>query len=586
MPHALVPLPDVYESVIRRVAIAMTRQLGEAMRLPVDTPIRLPGDTGTIPMNNGTFGPCDNTGIIFPGTSGRLTVRFTEETDEQDTLTTIVNRAEHNPIFHDSGRDILLTPVYRRVRMVMSFDYKVENKTQAQRWVDEMRNRISALRAELYHDVEYHYAVPEPIMALLSHLHALKEDSTVPVGETFEEYLDRYSLQPTTTATTLIGTEGRRVVKEHQHEVLGWFDFTDSPDQPEKEGNEAGTYLASFSYTLHYARPTQLWCRWPMLIHNRTIDRVFRPTEAYSTFKRLPRKVSLTKGNFEKFLDDFTFQGLPYIHHPEIDDWSPKDIPQGRLTFFTGLLVINPDNPRRLLNLADMGPFAFTPYFLEYAFQQGERFFTPGKSIFEFRLYENNRLANDIQLGFESGTVTIEAQRDLDLTKYYHIQISLIRDWSFIDQETIQCLRRYPTVAYTALLALGVYLGGGSLEDLKRLGVGSTRLTTEQCPGEGSLIGPPEHGGTWPWPWLGEEWDMTPWPGCGWEGPGWPGNLQPELVPTLPAWYTRCGGNPNEEGIIRDRDIKDAVDETMRNSRQPERINPRVLYLSILTYKP
>lgn len=589
MPHALVSLPDVYESVIRRVAVDMTRQLIDVMRIPPETPIRLPGSAETIPMNNGTFGPCDNTGIAFPGTSGRLTIRFTEETDEQDTLVTAVKRQEHNPIFLDPVRDIRITPVYRRVRMVMSFDYKSENITQAHQWLDLMRNQISTMRAELYHDVEYHYAIPSAVKALLRHLWELKESSAVPDGDSFGEYLDRYLLQPTTTATTLIGTHERRVVKERQFEVLGWFDFTDSPPVPEKESNEAGTFLTSFNYTLQYQRPTQLWCRWPMLIHNQPISQTFRPTEPYSTWRKLPRKVSLMKSSLEQFLKDFEVQGLPYIHHPEVDDWVPPTVPDGRLTFFTGLLVVDPENPRRVLNLGKMGPFAVTPFLLEYAYQQGDRFFQSGQSIFEFRLYENNRWAQEYQLRFVEGSVQIESDRDLDLTKYYHIQISLLRDWTVLEREVIQCLRRYPTIAYTALQALGVKLGGGTFEDLKLLGLGSTRLSTAECPGEGSLIGPPAYGGTWPWPWLGPEWDNTPWPGYDWEGDGWPGNPNPALPSPLPPWW-KWDRDPDTGGIIRDRDMRDAVNDTAERVRLPvnrvEIGSPLVLYTSILTYHP
>lgn len=556
MPNALIPLPDVYESVTRRVAVDVAAQLARTMQLPGNTQVYLPGNVDTVPMNGGTFGDCCDPGVRYPA-EARVVVRFTEEADEAHTLTTPVHQPEHMPIFHDTERDIIIRPTYRYVNFTVSIEYTIGQIVHAQRWLDSIRAKISALRAELYQTLEYHYALPTPALDLLKHLHEKMEASAVPTGLSFDEYLEKYLVLEPTTATTLIGTSPTMVFPEKQHEVLGWFDFTTTPQTPEKNDG-AGTYTTNFSYMLMYNRPTHAYCKWPMLVHNRVIDRLYRPTEPYTTFKQVTRRVSTTKGSYDSLQRQLEAHGVPYIHHPETDDWSPPFVPKGRLTFFTGLLQISPNNPRHLIDISNLGDYTFTPYFLEYFYHQQNRLFSSNGSFFEFRVYENNTYRSDIELSFVPGTLRIQANEDLDLTKYYHIQISLVRNWYSVTNDALQCLRRYPTVAYTLAKALGFSIGGGSYCDMNLIGGGRPVPTPGDCPGEDTTIGDPAQGGQWPWPWLGEEWNDIAWPGNTWEGSGWPGGGWNDFVSDIPAWGHAKKCFVQFPGVIRNKDIEQA----------------------------
>jgi hypothetical protein len=516
MPHALLALPDVYESVTRRVAVDVTKQLARLMRLPGDTTVYLPGNSETVPMNGGTFGDCYDPKVKYPA-EAHLTVRYNEELEEQHTLVTPVHNQEHFPLFHDEHRDIVMRPVYRYVALTVTLEYNAPSIVLVQRWLDEMRTRISMGRAELYQDLEYHFGLPPVALEILRHLHTTRESSTSPTGESFEDYLKAHLKVPVKTITSLADTGATLVFPEHQYEVLGWFDFTTSPNNPDKE--EAGNYKATVTYTLRYNRPMQVYLRYPYLVHNKVVGRAFRPSEPYETFRKHGRRVSTTKGSFDGFLSFLKTHEIPYIQYPDTDDWVPDSVPKERLTFFTGLLALNPSDKRGLIDLSNLGEYTFKPYFLEYFYQQGQRLFGTTSSIFEFRLYENRVQRTDVQLSFKPGTVTIQTDRDLDLTRYYHIQISLRRNWYSVDTETLQCLRRYPTVMYYCLLALGYKLGEREYPALRLIGQGAPRPASPLCPGEGSLIGDPSKGGTWPWPWLPGEWGDIPWQGGDWESP-------------------------------------------------------------------
>lgn len=565
MPNALIALPDVYESVTRRVAVDVTSQLARTMGLPGDTQVYLPGNAETVPMNGGMFGDCCDPKIRYPA-EARLVMRYTEELDEAHTLTTMVNKPEHRPLFQDSDRGITIRPVYRYVSMMANFEYNAPNIVLAQRWLDEMRSRISMLRAELYQTLEYHYGIPKAVLSLLRELHKTMEDSEAPTGKSFDDYLTEHLLQPVKTVATLAGTEELLVVPEKQYEVLGWFDFTTTPNQPDRK--EDGSYNTSFTYTLHYNRPMQLYCEYPMLVHNKPINPLYRPQESYSTFRGATRRVSTTKGSFDGLLALLGEKGVPYIQHPDTDTWVPKYIPKHRLTFFSGLLRIRKGTPRYLVNLYNLGEFTFTPFFLEYFYQQRHSLFSKTHSVFEFRLYENDSLRSDIELSFIPGSLAIVTNRDLDLTKYYHLQISIKRNWYAVHRDTLQILRKYPVVLYTLLRALGVVLGDVKFKDLNLLGGKPQPGEDGQC----SLIGDPTEGGVWPWPWLEDEWDEIPYPKLNWTGLGWPGGgWEDDTIPwpvddNIPSWPGdiltpdfKCGGRVSNQDLLKAIDLTDEL---------------------------
>lgn len=564
MPHALIPLPDVYESVTRRVAVDVTSQLARLMSLPPETSVYLPGMAEVTPMNGGVFGNCCDRSVKMAA-SERLVVTYSEEADESYTLTTPVNNKEIPPIFEDKDHGIVLRPVYRFVTLQVTLQYTAPNLTIAQRWVDDMRNKISAGRAEIYQTLQYHYALPKPCMALFKALYETQESSEFPTGETYESWLASRFKQQTKVLATLIDTDQTLTIPEQQFEVLGWFDFTTTPPQPDKSSDNNGTYSATITYQLRYNRPTEIYVKYPFLMHQRPIPRRFRAKEPYETFRAKTRKVSTTKGSLDAMMDLMKVKVLPYIHYPNTDDFVADYIPKGRLTFFTGLMALKSTDLRSVCDLSNLGEWKFNLYFLEYFYHQGSRLFVRDASIFEFRIYENDTYRPDIQLSMRPDTVRVVTNQDLDPTKVYHVQISLVRNWMTIIRETIMCLRRYPHVTYYVLKALQVNLGGAdSYENLKLLGETVTRPYFQPCPGEGATIGP-----------------YRPNPGA----PG--GHTGGVVLPHLP-WTDvppLVRDKVTDTGIVKVGDLDEAVKDTDNVIRRITHLGPlTVMHLGIVTY--
>lgn len=457
MPHALVALPDVYDSVIRRIVQSATEQLNTIMRLPSDTRIYIPGRSEAIPLNGGIFTQPYDPGVYYPN-STKMIVSFSEDPTDDYTIQSLNHMKESFPIILDETRDIRIHPVHRMYSMTMTIEYHSDSKATSQKWLDEMRTRIMKGRSEFYLNLEYYYALPTNLLNLLMHVHEKMESSAAPTGLTFEDWLDNQLMIPIKHVANQIQEHKTITFPERQSEVLGWFDFESSPETPEAE--EAGMYQTSIGFTFHYQRPMQLFVDYPFLIHNKPIAKKYRDRKTMMTFREeFIRRVSRTKGALDDMLAYMVNNRIPYVQYPENDDWVPNETeePNRTLILYTGLVMVDPDDPRQIMNLSNLGDMQFTSKFLEYFSHAGNELFVHHGTPFDFRLYEN-RKRKYIDLELVNGT-EVRSLEDLDITKYYHIQIGIKRCWTMLDRKNREALRRYPQVLYWLLRALNVWIG-------------------------------------------------------------------------------------------------------------------------------
>lgn len=556
MPKVRLPLPDVYESVTRRVAVDVTAQLARLMGLPEKTQVYLPGANESVPMNDAQFGSCCMPNLHYPGES-KIVMRFSTEVDDSTTLVTPVKNNEQRPLFHDAVHGITVRPIYRYQAMICEIEYTSPNITQARRWLHDMRDAYSEGRGEQYLDLEYHYTLPKGLVFALKGLHDTQESSAWPTGEVFEAWILKFLREGTypKSVETLIGTDNQIAIPEHQYEVLGWFDFTTTPPEPVRDSSEVGSWTTTFSYRMQYAEPYQVFASWPITVNQKAVPKNLRLENPYDNYRDHTRKVSRTKEAFDEFLHLQKHPIIPYVVYPNFDDWYPDGVSEKDLTLFQGLLMLKKDNLRSLCDLANLGTVRFTPFFLEYFFHQKDRLLNSATSIFDFRLYRGDELVRDVKLSMAPNSLTIQTDKDLDPTYFYHIHISLKRNWYRVDRKTLMCLRRYPTVLYWSLKALGVTLAGVGLDQLPMLAEGYQRLPSDECPGEGVTIcrGDPN-------------------PLLGWMEPG-------EIVCDI----------VKDTGIVKEPDLDDALkdlDDKTDGFIDRNLIGPvTVLYAEILTFK-
>lgn len=482
MPGAIIPLPDVYETIIRSVAVDAVRQIALNMSLPEATKVYLPGRSESVPMNDGQFGNCcAGADSVYFDPEERITISYDEIADENFSLSTSIYNNDNFPIFVNSEQYIEIHPITRFVDFRIDIEYQAPNVVIAQRWLDNQRMRYSAGEAELTLALQYHYNIPKPLLALLKAMYDTMQKSNSPTDLTLEEWMCKYWTGPTTDMATLAGTHPSLSVYERAVDVVGWFDFYNTPETPERASDGSGAYTVTFSFICRYARPTHLTVKYPLLMNNCIIPQTFMPEPVYQNYQATNRKTTRLRASLEH-QDALREQGrTPYIQHPDVDDWQPIFSYDDRLTFFTGLLVMCKEDLTTLMSIEDLGRYSFSPYWLEYFKIEGARTFAKG-GFLEVRLYKNDRQIN-VPIIFDNATMTLKTLAPLDPTGYYHIQLSIITVFGMIKKDNWQRLRCFPTVYWDIrMLFRGRQYVNESIDDLDIIGTGRPRPE----PGEGS----------------------------------------------------------------------------------------------------
>ncbi|ARV76775.1 hypothetical protein PHABIO_144 [Pseudomonas phage Phabio] len=485
MPNVLVVLPDVYETVSRAVAVGAVQQVAQYMGLPEQTRVLLPGKSDTVAMNDGIFGNCcDAANAVYFDPQEKLVIRYEEIAEENFTLSTSVWSNDNYPIFVDETHDVWIRPIRRFVDFRLDMTYQAPNIVVAQRWLDDQRLKLSEGAGDLTFFLEYHYNVPKPVQSLLRGLHTTMEQSAWPTGKTYGEWLEEHLTQPTTEMATLIDTHHTMAIMERQVDVVGHFDFINTPDTPQPSSDKSGSYEVTFSYICRYDRPTHMYVQYPMVVNQCPIPTIFRPKFPYRNYQSLERKTTALRGSLEAALGMHLGMGSTYIQYPDTDDWQTDDQPLNSFLIFSGLLTLDCKDPRYLMDMRKLGRFNFSCPWVELFDTLGDKTFK-GNSWFIIRLYKNNKYIN-IPMSMERGTLRLMSDVDLDPNYVYHIQILINKNFYSIPRDKWECLRRYPTIFYSLCQLFQVGCGKRPIEDMKMIGLGIDRVPSEECPGEGS----------------------------------------------------------------------------------------------------
>ena len=451
-----VACPATQENVTRPVAMAVIDHLLMILGMDPKIQVNFPDTAEEVAQPGTTLTPVaqGNPTNFFTGNQ-KVFIEVNEVSDETRALSTKVLGKEAPPVFNDQRVRVSVWPIYTHTEMVISFKYRAQSRTLANRWRDDIRLRYNQGRVENIHTIEYHYGIPYKFLEILSSINVMKE-AISGYGESFGDWIKKFSTPRMTSASTLAGTQPQMIVGETQEGAIGWFDFELDP-QPLNKEDDTGPSEITFEYHLAYDKPVQCAMEYPVMIHNQIIDAKYR--EGYnkpSTLGQRGRYTSFSRSRMDRFTGGM-YQGLytsmPWIRVPSFDDWMPLYTSEVTANVMTFLLQIEQQDPYYLLNLQELGGYTIDPDILRFMVDEGPFINEYRQSVFFMTLYDEVGpvMENAISYKPDFQLRTIKA---LDLRKTYHLRWAAMTDLTMLSMAAQQRLCQNGCAALKILASL------------------------------------------------------------------------------------------------------------------------------------
>ena len=447
MPNISLPIEDLHDSVERPVVFSVVREILEITELSDKTPISFYDDEGKA-AQAGSLITNDATKPNKWPFDERIRIEVDEDFDPNSIYTIHTKQPENIPVFKDDAIGAVIRPIYSPTKVVINFNYRARDKNQAMKWRNNIRAKVAMFRDINLHELSYHTHLQEEFIIIIKEIHRLREN-VAPYGEEFDVYFAKHLSDKASIKTNLGGKSVLWGVEERQIRVQGIFDFEGAPEKGEKSDDSGDAWSINFSYKFEYQKPIMLNMTYPIVIHNQVLSKKFRPSETVYRLEDQKRSFSMSGrayNNFESDTKVLTYKGNDGISIPEFDEFSPKMILPSTVNVMTCLVVVetNGTNPRKLLNLTQLGEVGLNPIVLDFIKQieypfMGKDFY----SIFSLSLYRHSGLV-------ESGSLTVDENLDvystfdLDLRKTYRVRLGLVTNFTYLRTQALDRIRTVP----------------------------------------------------------------------------------------------------------------------------------------------
>ena len=432
MPNVTLPIDEGYQSILRPVVTDIVKSIMEFTGLPTTIQVRYPGMTGAL-ANTGTTINDSETKIEFQG-NDQMFVEVNAVPKEERMLSTPTYHNENPNVFYDPALGVYMQPVFTVTDVTLSLRINLQSRSQALRWLREMKYKVSMGRVESMHVVNYSYPIPVEFLVILKHLSDLKE-SKAGYNETLKDWLNKCMTPRRVVTTDLSGQNKTLVIGERQAGVLGAFDFTASPPPPEKNG-ETGGWTVGFDYTFTYDEVTGVNFKYPLVVHNQLIDgRFFDETKAYS-LQSHNRYASLSRNLFGDFaaLNLAPHELMDGVQIPAFDEWAPPRMRNGTSSLLRVLYSFDDTVNKDLFQLTSIPDYQFTTPTINYMLSELDRMTSFGNSMIYITAHADQKQLPDGSLTVRpDGSLVFVG--DIDLRKTYHIRVALVWDLSLLTTE-------------------------------------------------------------------------------------------------------------------------------------------------------
>lgn len=454
------PLSNTAWTVERPVALAILRDLMDLTEISDKTPISFFGADGKNYQQGSTVGESIG-GENRWSYDERLFMEVDEDFEPDYALMTPVYKSEYPAIFADKSVGVYIRPVYRKTKVTLSLRYRASDRNQAQRWRNEMTAKCSLHREQIWHTISYSYPLPTENLLMISHVHQLKEN-VAGAGLSLNDYYTQHLCKNCSLVTDIVGQNGVWSVAETQARVQGYFDFDSAPEKGSKD-EDHDNWVITVNYVAWYMKPIATVIDYPVSIHQQLINPKYYPETKVGDLVEKMVYYSKSGAAARHFEDSYRLamtMGLEGVRLPSHDDWVPANVKPSTVTVFTALVTITAQDKRSLFNLNDLGDFQLRVETLNWIKTVERTWLVKSfQSIFQLDLYCADDLVGDGSLMIDT-QLNVSSTVDLDLTKVYHVRLSLVTDIAYLRAEAIGRLQNSPAVGAQVVQGVNAAIWG------------------------------------------------------------------------------------------------------------------------------
>ena len=444
MPKVYTTLTNIDQAIVRPTIYGIIEQVRKITKIRKDSLILYPGDGGINKTPGSSYEEDQNREAIFNSTN-IVHIEVAYDYDEDDITPMDAYGKYSHAVFRDPKLNVYIAPVYSKTAVTINFKYNAISKNEVLRWRDDIRMRLSQMRDINLHSIDYSYNLPIAYLLLLRIIYERRE-AIAGYGNTFAEYIKLHASDALTVVSDSAGNDISLAIAETQSRIIGMYDFSPVPEKPEHESDN-GTWTISFAYKFTFDKPVACTAAYPIIVHNQPLPLEY--VDFYEDEINLNRKnlyFDDRVGSLRYFEMDAVYNRVVsdklFIRIPEFDDYIIDQKIKGTGTVFLSLCQLDPNQPKLLMNLRELGDVVLDKDILDFIINSELPYICkPFYSIFNISLYRRDQLIDYTSISCDSD-LNIWLTSDPVFRFEYRIRFSILCDLTLATIDALNRLRR------------------------------------------------------------------------------------------------------------------------------------------------
>ena len=335
-----------------------------------------------------------------------------------------IKNPRNKVIINDPLTKFNLAPIFVSTTITFNFKYYNPSRIKVRDVLNKLKIYFNHTSNVMKHNIEFGYSLPDNINKLLTNIKQLSLNN-----DSYLDYVRSISPDQFDVATD---RSNQYQIPFYRYEVIDQLGyFTDVPNDITIEKGSDSDYAVEFNYKLDVQRPIALLCNYPLMVNNKSLDKVWLPANSVNVAVPTRNKEEMLKYVIANMFNKSKSEMLRF---PTYDEFNPSltSTPDYLPRLASVLLQVNKNNPNELLNINDLVVTGLPDLLIKYMKRFSiEELTNVRESAVYLELFKGNYVTKvDMQM---DETFNITTSVPLEVSNVYHLVISI-----FADKDTLK----------------------------------------------------------------------------------------------------------------------------------------------------